>query len=515
MAPSIADSPLDLQRSSAHSLTALFAFLVTPFILFTIGTAIYNAYFDPLSHIPGPKLWAAFPVFRWISGMRGTLDSDIRRYHNKYGKAVRFSVNEVSFNTSQGWTDIYSFKNTPQLPKPATRREPGRPPSIISANDADHSRIRKALAHGFSDRALREQEGLMQHYIDMLMSRLKDFALAKEPTNMVRYYNFTTFDIIGDLSFGKSFGCLETGGYHWFIENTIKLLQGSPYIRFALYYPLFTNLLKSFISKEFLKARDGLFEYGRDTVDARLNNESQKGRYDFIDALTKDDVVAYEEILGTSTTLIFAGSETTATLLSGVTYHLLRNPRVLNKVVSEVRSAFNDESEISLATVNSANTLVPYMNAVLEEALRLYPPVPSGLARMTTHDMPIDDVVVPKGVEVMVHMTATHWSESNFTRPKEFIPERWLPEAKEPDSEFYHDDRASVQPFSIGPRNCIGKNLANSEMRLILARVLWNFDLELCKESESWSDQRSYILWEKPPLMCQLKLSDKATVPLN
>jgi cytochrome P450 len=61
------------------------------------------------------------------------------------------------------------------------------------------------------------------------------------------------------------------------------------------------------------------------------------------------------------------------------------------------------------------------------------------------------------------------------------------------------------QPFSFGPRNCIGKNLAYNEMRVILASVLWNFDLELCEQSHDWADQKSYVLWEKPGLFCRLR----------
>ena len=63
-----------------------------------------------------------------------------------------------------------------------------------------------------------------------------------------------------------------------------------------------------------------------------------------------------------------------------------------------------------------------------------------------------------------------------------------------------------MQPFSIGPRSCIGRNLAYNEMRLILARVLWNFDLELCDKSKYWNEQRTYVLWEKPALWCKLSL---------
>lgn len=56
----------------------------------------------------------------------------------------------------------------------------------------------------------------------------------------------------------------------------------------------------------------------------------------------------------------------------------------------------------------------------------------------------------------------------------------------------------------MGPLNCIGKNLAYAEMRVILARVLWNFDLELCQESLDWKEQETYAMWKKPPLMCKL-----------
>lgn len=105
-----------------------------------------------------------------------------------------------------------------------------------------------------------------------------------------------------------------------------------------------------------------------------------------------------------------------------------------------------------------------------------------------------------------VHQSAAYWSLLNFHEPDRFVPERWLPATKDdPTSPFYHDNRNVVQPFSAGPRNCIGKNLAYNEMRVILARVLWNFDLELCDESLRWNEHKSYTLWEKPPMMCRLR----------
>lgn len=86
--------------------------------------------------------------------------------------------------------------------------------NILIANDSSHSRMRRQLAHAFSERALRSQESYLKHYVDLLISKLRAESDAGQPADMVKFYNFTTFDVLGDLAFGESFGCLESGGYH-------------------------------------------------------------------------------------------------------------------------------------------------------------------------------------------------------------------------------------------------------------------------------------------------------------
>jgi cytochrome P450 len=99
------------------------------------------------------------------------------------------------------------------------------------------------------------------------------------------------------------------------------------------------------------------------------------------------------------------------------------------------------------------------------------------------------------------HYSAYH-SPSNFSDPDTFIPERWL----EPREEKFKDDKRNVlQPFLVGPRNCIGQGLAMAEMRAILTRVLWHFDVELCEESREWDKQKVYLLWEKGNMWVKLK----------
>jgi cytochrome P450 len=199
---------------------------------------------------------------------------------------------------------------------------------------------------------------------------------------------------------------------------------------------------------------------------------------------------------------MIAGTETTATALSGTTYHLLQNPKVLKNLVAEIREAFSDFDDITLEDL----ARLKYLQAVLQEGLRMYPPVPIALPRRTPKEGSIVcDEWVPGDVAIGVNHFATYRMPEHFKNAYEFHPERWLG-----DPEYKDDHLDALEPFSVGPRNCLGKNLAWHEMRVLLVTVLLHFDLQLCKDSEDWSDQKVYTLWEKKPLMCSLTPATKA-----
>lgn len=89
---------------------------------------------------------------------------------------------------------------------------------------------------------------------------------------------------------------------------------------------------------------------------------------------------------------------------------------------------------------------------------------------------------IPGGYSVGVAQLATMASSENFAEPETFAPERWMG-----DPRYAADVKAAYQPFSCGPRDCLGKNLAYAELRLVLCKLLWNFDLELQKDSLDWA----------------------------
>ncbi|PKY00246.1 cytochrome P450 [Aspergillus campestris IBT 28561] len=476
------------------------------YIVYTGAVSIYNLFFHPLHSIPGPKRWIAFPIFRYISQIRGKLDIDVFALHEQYGEAVRLGPNVVSFATAQAWKDIYGH-GSPQLPKVLTSSSNRL--NIIGANIIDHTRHRKALSPAFSAKALQAQEPILQMYVDKLILRLKMVAESRLPADLVKWYNLTTFDLIGDLAFGESFGGLDSSEYHHWVSNIFQSIRLIPLIKLKDAYPLIFKLLALMIPRSKLEVRSRQEEHSRLTVQKRLRRGESRGQADFMDSMLRHkndkDGLSEAELVANANVLIIAGSETTATLLSGLTYWLLRTPEVLDKVTKEVRSTMVREEDI---TFHSASAQLPYLLACLNEALRMYPPVPTGLERMTPPGGPITiaGYQIPPQTAVSVHQLASYHSDRHFHDAHRFIPERWLPEAKnDPSSPFYNDHRDILQPFLVGPRNCLGKNLAYSEMRIIMARMLWNFDLQLCEESATWNEQRSYLLWEKPPLMCQLR----------
>lgn len=155
-----------------------------------------------------------------ISLLRGRISFDYKVLHDKYGPVVRVMPNELSFNTAKAWDDIYGHRvglanmDKDPIHVGAVEAIPGAT-NLTMAPDVHHARQRRALAHAFSKQALLEQEPILMGYVNLFVKRLREMAHSGEAANMVSWFNFCTFDIIGDLSFGEPFGCLNEGKTHY------------------------------------------------------------------------------------------------------------------------------------------------------------------------------------------------------------------------------------------------------------------------------------------------------------
>lgn len=304
---------------------------------------------------------------------------------------VRVAPNELSYTTPDAIKAIY--QSNPEFPKDPMHLPPfhNGTPGILAADHDNHRRYRRLLASAFSDRGMRAQQPMIQSHVDLLIRRLKErCGDGTASVDMCEWYNWTTFDVIGDLAFGEPFGCLEKGATHQWIASIQGNVKVIPVVNAIRRFGL-DGVIPLLAPKSLLAMRERNARFTADKVDQRRRQGAQP-RGDLWDGImaANDDVnskkdgsgdgvsggngMSRGEMISNASAIVLAGSETSATLLSGCTWLLLRpeNKDRLRKLTQHVRTSFDSETEINLISIGRLD----YMLAVIDEALRLYPPVP-------------------------------------------------------------------------------------------------------------------------------------------
>ena len=168
--------------------------------------------------------------------------------------------------------------------------------------------------------------------------------------------------------------------------------------------------------------------------------------------------------------------ETTATTLSSIFFYLAHYPPSYSELTEEVRSTFKNIEDIRAGPQLSS---CKYLWACIQEAMRMSPAAPGAMWREAEPDgLCIDGELIPGGYDIGVCISAIHHNEAYFPDSFAFLPERWLPphpQSKEKPKVAY----SAYNPFSLGPRGCIGRPLAMMEISVVVARVLWLMDFRL------------------------------------
>jgi cytochrome P450 len=185
-----------------------------------------------------------------------------------------------------------------------------------------------------------------------------------------------------------------------------------------------------------------------------------------LDALAKGDLSrdeVREEIFG----LLIAGHETSATALTWIIALLAQNRDVQNRCRAQIEEADLDRHPLDYAALERLTVL----GQVVQEALRLFPPVPISL-RTTTQDGPCAGLSMPKGTQLHIYSALTHRDPRFWTDGARFDPNRFRSGATGMIS------KCQYFPFLIGPHTCIGMHLALMELLTVSARLLWHFSID-------------------------------------
>ncbi len=227
----------------------------------------------------------------------------------------------------------------------------------------------------------------------------------------------------------------------------------------------------------------GRFKKGKELLDRtvyRIIDQHRRSDVDYGDVLsmllraqdeeggTLTDTQVHDQTL----TFLAAGHATTASALSWTFYQLSQNPQAMRKLIDEIWTVIGDERPPGVADLE----LMPYLEMVVKESMRLYPPAWAQL-RYAQGDFDLEGYHLPAGTFVGLSQFVTHRLPIYWTNPERFWPERFSPEHHEPKEAF------AYFPFGAGPRTCIGMPFAMLESRLLLATILQHFTPELASSA--------------------------------
>ncbi|MBD2095321.1 cytochrome P450 [Trichocoleus sp. FACHB-591] len=216
---------------------------------------------------------------------------------------------------------------------------------------------------------------------------------------------------------------------------------------------------------------------------AERRTQGETGRKDVLSLMmaVRDEqgqAMTDEEIRDELLTILFAGHETTATTLAWAFYQIHRNPQVREKLLHELDSMGDRSSPMELAQL-------PYLNAICQEALRMYPVLPVIFPRVAKSPVQIAGQEFAPETTFIPSIYLVHYREELYPNAQQFQPERFLERQYSP-SEYL--------PFGGGSRRCLGYALAQLEMKLVLATVLSQYQLTLADNEPVKLQRRGFTL---------------------
>ncbi|KAJ0423676.1 cytochrome P450 [Aspergillus carlsbadensis] len=425
---------------------------------------LYRACFHPLRSFRGPLLaklstfWSARETAR-----NYRFHVMIDEMHRTYGDFVRIRPREISINNVDALSDIHSRGSVCTRGPYYDLWTPYR--SIHTTRDtAYHSQRRRAWDQGFTATALNQYHPRIRRHCRDLVAQI---ARQKgEPINPSAWMNFFAFDVMGDLTFGKTFGMLEDVANaripNGFVESLPLYGIGRcvPWLFIALQLlPDAVNRPSDFVNwsiaqfserKRMGQSRTDLFTY--------ILGEGVEQ--------TKTFQISDGDLAKDALTAIVAGSDTASSALSAALYLLAKHPEqqgLLQEELDKLTAQAGGE-EPSCKMLLEA----PFLNSCINEALRLYPPIPGNVQRLTPPGgTTIAGRFIPGDTIVSTPTYAIHRDSRNFPNPHAFIPARW----SNPDSPLV-TWKDAFNPFLMGLYSCVGKPLALLEMRMCLASLV-------------------------------------------
>jgi len=498
-------------------------------------------FYDPhgIRLYPGPFIAKFSDIWLGLVAKNGHRSEVVHEMHKKYGPLVRLAPNHISVADPDALAIIYAHGNGALKSGfydafVSIRR------GVFNTRDRnEHTRKRKIISHIFSQKSVIEFEPHIHSYVATFIrqwDRLCDAALkgmsghegegwtgqdGRLWLDCLPWANYLAFDIVGDLAFGAPFGMLEaatdsavvpknqeeamksygTGKVSEVIEiPAVKILNGRgefsmsmgvlpawwrPYVRQLPWYRRGQADVKALAGIAIMAVGKRLAT-PTDRVD--LLSKLQAGRD------SEGKPMGPEELTAEALTLLIAGSDTTSNSTCAIIYYLARYHHIQKKLQKELDEQLGSE-DVTVATGDQVKRL-PYLDACINEGLRMHSTSSLGLPRVVPEGgLTILGQFFPEGTVVSVPSYSIHRDTSVWGEDvEEYRPERW-----------FERDPAAIQktfnPFSTGPRGCVGRNFAFLELQIIIASILRRYDIILENPDEPLQTREGFL---RKPLGCRV-----------
>jgi cytochrome P450 len=513
----MADYPL------SPTMTHLFLYCFVFLFIFGHITFTYATH----RNIPGPFLAQFTDLWRFLLVTGRSSQETYLKLHKKYGDLVRIGPNCISiskpdlipsiYGIGKGYvkSDFYTvWQNIVNGKRVASM--------VFTTDEAQHAAMKKPIAASYSLSTLKEFEPLLDSTTAVFLSRLDElFASTGKVCDMSAWLQWYAFDVIGELTFSKRLGFLESAkdidgiisSVSWNFDRCSALGQ-MPWLDSLTYKnPIYLRFFAKPVSNPILiygrklmeERVKGVDEDGRPEVeikDPKLEEKVLHGtipsKPDFLSrflALHEEqpDVVTDNRLLAYLFMNINAGSDTIGSTIRAVFYYLLKNPESLQQLLEELQEAqMSGNLTIPLPTWAECQSL-PYLNAVIKEALRLNPALALPMERIVPDGpgLKIGYHTLPPGTIVGMNPWVLQRDRRIFGEDaEEWNPGRWL--SKEEERVKYMDHH--ILSFGAGKRTCLGRNIAMLELTKLTPALLMRYEMKLARPEEKWRIINSWVV---------------------
>jgi cytochrome P450 len=365
-----------------------------------------------------------------------------------------YFVNSPEFIEYVTKTNYTNYIKTPATP---LRKILGD--SIFTTDGEEWLQRRRMYQPALNNTAIRSYFSLIDNCIEGMMDRINDSLHKSDQVNITQLMTDVTVSILGKTLFSID---MELGSHVYDDIATIMEWIGDRRLRHPFVVPL---AIKTHRNRKFLNAVASMDGFIYDIIHEKQKTSS--GNEDLLSRFMQNEEFDGQKISSKSLrdeamTIFLAGHETSANVLNWTFYLLAIHSEVQHKVYSEIKAM--GEQSLSYEDIRK----FPYLIQVLNESMRMYPPV-WHFGRVAEKDDYIGEYFVPAGTAVRISPMTIQYNTRYWKNPEKFDPERF----QDPTS----IDPFVYIPFGAGPRLCAGRNFAMMEMIMIIVRVIRDYQL--------------------------------------